>query len=282
MGGWGSAACKGGWAGKRAAPRPSITLHPHASVRQSPMATSWEQQESKKEQAARWPTRLGRHSPTAARSCRRSMRPAASGRGGRRPPAAPRTHAPAARPARAPACAHPTPAGGVVWEGGGVRAALPTFPSNTNAHLLTRPPTHPPVRPPAHPPTHCHPPTLMLLSTLPVAITQSLYLHQSALSTSCACAAMLREGRGCRTSHTCGWGGVDRVWGCVAGSAWGEGEGGVWSRRRGHHASAAAAGSRGGQAACKQAGSRRDAGTAAWGERSTPPGTHLDGAVTRG
>lgn len=43
---------------------------------------------------------------------------------------------------------------------------------------------------------------LMLLSTEPVARTQSLYLHQSVDSTSCWWAAMLRVGWGCRRSHT--------------------------------------------------------------------------------
>mmetsp|Transcript_37080 Transcript_37080/g.93540 ORF Transcript_37080/g.93540 Transcript_37080/m.93540 type:complete len:237 (+) Transcript_37080:397-1107(+) len=41
----------------------------------------------------------------------------------------------------------------------------------------------------------------MLLSTLPVAIMHSLYLHQSAVSTSNACAASVSVGCGCLRSH---------------------------------------------------------------------------------
>ena len=43
--------------------------------------------------------------------------------------------------------------------------------------------------------------SLMLLSTDAVAMTQSLYLHQSADRISKACAAMLSVGRACRKSQ---------------------------------------------------------------------------------
>ena len=43
--------------------------------------------------------------------------------------------------------------------------------------------------------------SLMLLSTEAVAMTQSLYLHQSADRISKACAAMLSVGRACRKSQ---------------------------------------------------------------------------------
>ena len=43
--------------------------------------------------------------------------------------------------------------------------------------------------------------SLMLLSTDAVAMTQSLYLHQSADRISKACAAMLSVGRACRRSQ---------------------------------------------------------------------------------